>query len=200
MRRVFAYLLVAPLALLGEYVAHQASYLSVHGGSAHLHLNETGHGYLDNASTVFSLLFGLMSLLVIIDAVRVTSGRDPADLPLWPLALLGPITFTVQEHLERWLQTGQFPWSATLEPTFALGLWLQLPTAFLAYLVARFITGTARKAAHHLRTRLGRVVAVQCALTYADSIPTHYVDIFRVDATLKGHRGRGPPARSLSLH
>jgi hypothetical protein len=110
---------------------------------------------------------------------------------------MGPAAFALQEHMERLLHHGEFPWSAVLEPTFALGLLLQLPIALAAWLVA------------HLLLRVTRAVAGAIARALADFVsrpgtprrPRCLVHVSlrsRGPALLSVAAGRAPPALSLS--
>jgi hypothetical protein len=137
----------------GSQTAHVFAYRLVYP-DAQVRLRElveTGHGYM--AYLPFALGFAgavlVVSLLLAgLDAAR---GRLPGRLPSWAFALLPPVAFVVQEHVERWLHSGLVPWQAVLEPTFLPGLLLQLPFGLVAYLAARLLLGTA--------VRLGRVLA-----------------------------------------
>ena len=74
-------------------------------------------------------------------------------MPAWPFAVLPPLAFALQEHLERLLHAGAVPWTAVLEPTFLPGFLLQLPFALLAFAVARALLGAAVLLARLLRAR-----------------------------------------------
>ena len=66
--------------------------------------------------------------------------RSFGRLPLWPFALVGPLGFTCQEHVERLAHTGELPFVLTT-PSFAVGLVLQVPVALLCVGVARRVAG-----------------------------------------------------------
>lgn len=134
------------LAIAGSQVAHASAYRLAEplpGTRARL-LSETGHGYLDHLPLGIALISAVLvlALLAEADATRSgSSGTTPrASLFLW----LAPLTFVGQEHLERWLAEGSFPWQAAGERTFMLGLALQLPFALAAWLVARVLLHAAR--------------------------------------------------------
>jgi hypothetical protein len=128
-RRLLAWLLVTPLAAVGILAAHAAAY-SLTG-------TETGpvHAYLEHVPQVLAVLasIGLVGLAV--------QERSFGRARLWPFALVGPVGFAGQEHLERLAHTGELPLLVTT-PTFLLGLVLQVPVIVLCVVVARRIAGT----------------------------------------------------------
>lgn len=147
MRRVLAYLITMPLVLVGLLVAHQAGYFLVLGTGAEHRLADTGHGYLADMPNALLACFGTTLLLILIDAIWASrSGRSATTLPTWPFLFVGPLTFAFQEHAERFVHDGQFPWTAALEPTFIVGLALQIPTSLLIYVLARQLISQATSA------------------------------------------------------
>ena len=60
------------------------------------------------------------------------------------------VGFAFQEYLERWLAWGFFPWYAAEQPTFVIGVALQLPFGVLAYLAARFLLRAAKRLGRRL--------------------------------------------------
>ena len=145
MSRPQTLMLALPMTLAASLGAHSLAYRLV-GGEGARHealLAESGHGYLSLAPPF--LAFGAALLLVGL-ALRVASARR-ADAPRlrlpWVLALVPPLVFVVQEHLERLVQSGELPTSAALEPTFAVGLFLQLPLAVLVVVLARGLVAAA---------------------------------------------------------
>ena len=146
MRRWTLWAVVVPLMLAGTEVAHALAYRIVYPIAAvrwHV-LATSGHGYMGYAPLVFGvgsavLLAGLASTVA--DTVR----RRPArPLPAWTFALLPIAGFTVQEFTERLLATNALPWWMFEQPTFRVGLLLQLPFALLAYCVARVLLRVGR--------------------------------------------------------
>ena len=92
------------------------------------------HAYLAHVPQVVAVLasIGLVGLAV--------QERSFGRLPLWPFALVGPLGFTCQEHVERLAHTGELPFVLTT-PSFAVGLVLQVPVALLCVGVARRVAG-----------------------------------------------------------
>lgn len=120
------------MALAGCLAAHFAAYAAA-TPTAHAH---AAHGYLAH----LPLLAGAALAVVLAAALRqAVRGRSDARPSPWLFALLPPLAFALQEHVER------LP-HATLvvtEPTFVVGLALQLPFAALAWLLARAILRAA---------------------------------------------------------
>lgn len=66
---------------------------------------------------------------------RRHSGRSRSVV--LPFACLPPLAFVLLEAVEGAAHTGAIPWDSALEPTFLVGLALQLPFALAGYLLAR---------------------------------------------------------------
>jgi hypothetical protein len=147
-RRLGAWIVAVPVMVAGTEIAHTLAYRIVYP-QADVRwrvLAASGHGYMARAPLALGLAFalvavGLLSLLV--DAAR---RRPTTDVAPWAFALLPLLGFTAQELLERWVALGSVPWWMVEQPTFRVGLLLQLPFAALAYLAARLLLRTARRA------------------------------------------------------
>ena len=129
LRRTFAWILVVPLAACGVLATHALAYelTGTPAGSV--------HGYLAHAPQVVGVLatLSLMGLAL--------QQRSVGRLSAWSFALLAPLGFACQEHLERLVHTGELPWLVT-SPAFLLGLAMQVPVAVACVLVARRVAGT----------------------------------------------------------
>ena len=183
---------VVSLALMtvGGVVAHAAAYrlvapdLHAHhhhgGGIAHLRL------CLALCATV--VLVALGASLV----ARLRAARS-LHAPLWLFALLPPIGFAVQEHLERLLHTGSFPFGASLETVFLVGIALQVPFALAAYLAARALVRLAVAVAARLRTAYRpRLVSLSLTIPVTPLLPAP-CGLVRAG----GVGGRAPPAPAV---
>ena len=137
------WLIVLTLVALGSLLAHQVAYRVVAGDQAGALLDATGHDYLKRLP-VGAVLAGVCLILglVLAGADRVQARRT-ATVPAWLVAALPMIGFALQEHLERYAASGHVHWGASLEPTFVVGLLLQLPFAAAAYLLARLLLRAA---------------------------------------------------------
>jgi hypothetical protein len=169
-RRLLAWALVTPVAAAGILVAHALAY--------RLTGTRPGpfHAYLGHVPQVVAVLatIGLVGLAV---QQRSLGRRSTGSL-----ALLAPLGFACQEHLERLAHTGEVPWLLTT-PAFLVGLALQLPVALLCAVVARRIAGTLTAA----RRRRPAVVAV-VLLPLSERPPARPHAVRR-----RRSRGRSPP-------
>jgi hypothetical protein len=145
-RRWLAWVVATALAVVGSQAAHALAYQFVVADSAERSevLAGTGHGYLTLAPFGLALVTAIL-MLALVSEVRLSASGTASPAPaFWSFAALAPLTFVCQEHFERLLHDGTFPWGAAAEPTFAVGLALQLPFALIAYLVARVLLRAAR--------------------------------------------------------
>jgi hypothetical protein len=138
-------LLVLPPIVVGSQVAHGAAYWWAYPRT-NLRLAvlaSSGHGYSAYAPAVLGFLAAIQLIAlaaVVFDRAR---GRPLRGLPPWAFLFIPEVGFVLQEHLERLLALGVFPWWTTLEPSFWRGLVLQLPLGLAAYLVAALLLRTA---------------------------------------------------------
>ena len=104
-------------------------------------------GYVPFALTV---CLGVLLAGLALQALSAFRGepRRPATSPL--IVLLSPAAFVAQELIERFLHTGQVPWTTVLQPAFLVGLALQLPFALAALLLAWALDSAARAVGHAL--------------------------------------------------
>jgi hypothetical protein len=160
-RRAVAWLVSAPLAVLGSQVAHWEAYrLVVPGDEARAALlHRTGHGYLEHLPLLAALALACMLVGLLARAVAAYRGRGGESAPAWPFAIVPPAVFVLQEHLER-LAHGQVPTAAVREPTFLPGLLLQLPLAALALALAWLLLRASQRVGAALaRARQPRAAA-----------------------------------------
>jgi len=190
-RRAAAWLLMLPLMLAGSQLAHVLAYRLVYPQSQ-VRLREllaTGHSYMG----YMPLLLGIGAALELVAFGSLVAGgvrrRGRAPVSPWAFALLPPLGFALQEFLERWLAGASYPWWMVLQPTFRIGLLLQLPFALAAFLVARLLSRVADRVASVLRGKVERpprvgLVPRWAALAAWPPRPRTLAD---------GHAGRGPP-------
>jgi hypothetical protein len=184
-RSRLAWPLFLGLLVGGWAAAHGLAYrIGVPESDERQHLLEaTGHGYLDPA-----LLVSVSVTLVVLGLGGcVLRGRVAAPAPSL-FALLPPFAFVVQEHLERLLHTGEFPIDAALEPTFALGILLQVPFAVLAWILARALLAVARTVGDILRPARPRILCVVGSSAHALDIREPRLGLLAL-----GHGQRAPP-------
>jgi hypothetical protein len=196
-RRRFVWSLSLPLAAIGWIAGHSLAYVLVapHGAHREQLLSETGHGYLGVAPlllacAVTTLAAGLV--LAIADGVR---DRARERVAAWPVALVPPLGFVVQEHLERAIELNAFPIGVALEPAFLVGLTLQLPLAAAALLVAQAVLAFG----HALGRRVPVVRALRPPgrrlepLLLAGPVPV----LKRPPILAGGHGQRAPPVPAV---
>jgi hypothetical protein len=127
-----------PLVVASWLGAHCLAYLLVSpGAEQHLGMHaEHGHAWLGYtpALAVWGLALVVAGLVLCVgQGMRGRASRPPVRL----FALLPPAGFVVQEHAERLIASGSIPHDLAVEPTFLLGLALQLPFALAALLLTR---------------------------------------------------------------
>ena len=190
--RVFVWLLTVSLAVAGSQGAHALTYRLVAPNAdqrAHL-LADTGHAYMAYLPLGLALCTAVVLFALIGQARQARPGQG-AGLAAWQFALIAPLVFCCQEHFERLLHDGSFPWDAALQRTFLLGLALQLPFALAAYLVARLLLG----AAHAVALMLGRAPRQRRAASILLPLLAG-ADVPRLPALAAGFSTRGPPLSS----
>jgi hypothetical protein len=180
MRPLAALLVSVPVAVAGWTSAHSAAYRFLDAEADHL------HGYLRYAPPAVAALAAMLAVGLALAAAERRRGR----LPAWPFALLAPVGFVVQEHAERTVSAGEVPFATAVEPTFLVGLVLQLPFALAAFLVARGLLTAA--------VAIGRVLGggKRAPLaTYELLAPPLVPASPRAAASACRHAARAPPSR-----
>jgi hypothetical protein len=194
-RRRTAWVVSLALMVTGGLVAHTLAYelAAAESHAAHSSAHPDVHSYLA-VWPICAATCGTIILVSLIASVLVrTCASRPVSAPLWLFALLPPIGFAVQEHAERLLATGEFPQSAALEPTFALGLILQIPFALAAYLAARVLIALAVAVARRLR---GEPHRRRGASEPAGPRPM-WISVVPISALSLGNGERAPPFAAL---
>jgi hypothetical protein len=118
---------------------------------------EAGHAYLGYTPALIIWGVALVVAGVVLCVGEGLRDRRLSQPPVRLFALLPPAGFAVQEHFERLVGTGDIPYDLVTEPTFLVGLALQLPFALvgllLAYALRALGFGFGRAAAHPLAVR-----------------------------------------------
>jgi hypothetical protein len=132
--------------LAGLLAAHALGYrLAINDPHARADaLAHGGHSYFTYVPFALSVCAGVLLGGLALQALSAFRGeqRRPATSPL--IVLLSPVAFVAQEVIERFLHTGQVPWTTAIEPAFLIGLALQLPFALAALLLAWALDSAAR--------------------------------------------------------
>jgi hypothetical protein len=138
------WLVALPVATASWLAAHCLAYVLVPPGGeeAMQHHVEHGHAYFGSIAAPV-LLAAALTVLAAGLALSIHDGLRGQPLRARRLAqvfaLLPPIGFVVQEHVEQLIATGSVPLDLVAEPTFVAGLGLQLPFAVGALLLSRAI-------------------------------------------------------------
>jgi hypothetical protein len=179
--------------LAGTQLAHALGYWLV-TPDAHARredLTGSGHGYLAYAPAALALLSALALAGLAARLLEARRGLSGSRLAAAPFALLPPLSFALQEHLERLAHTGALPFATSLAPTFLVGLALQIPFALVAYVFARALLAVAEALgcalAERRPPRPGRPRGFRAAPVGPD--------LRRIPVLALGHAERGPPAR-----
>jgi hypothetical protein len=190
-----SWMVALPLAVASWLGAHCLAYWLVAPAGDHqmgLHA-ESGHAYLGYTPAIF--VWG-GALLVVGLVLCVGLGlRDvrPSPPPVRLFALLPPLAFTVQEHAERLIGTGGLPPDIVFEPTFLLGLALQLPLTLAALIVAHALQGAGFTFGRMLTPRLALLRARAVTPGSPQRLPSSGTPITPSVLAL-GHGPRAPPA------
>ena len=193
MRSALAWLLTAPLALVGSQIAHDAAYLGAEPDDdrrSHL-LESTGHGYLaevakPTALIAVALCLAALALYYVLRAARrparaARGGAVRRSCP-WLRSCSRSTSSASSTH-------GQLPLRALLEPPILLGLVLQLPFALLAYGVAWLLL---RATEALVRALGGEWRDVSSARRRSPRAPLAVL-LPRTRVRARGYTGRGPP-------
>jgi len=146
MRQRLTWLSIAPLMLVGLLAGHVLGYrLAISDPHARADaLAHSGHGYFSYVPFALSVCVGVLLAGLALQAISAfrAEPRRPATSPL--IVLLPPVAFVVLELLERFVHAGHVPWTTAVQPSFLIGLALQLPFALAALLLAWALDSAAR--------------------------------------------------------
>lgn len=153
-RRWLAWLLAVPLMVAGTETAHWLAFRLVYPNvwERSQALAASGHGYL-TYWPVAAGIGGAMTLAAVALGARghAHGARgDSSPPPALVFALLPPLAFALQEHLESLVHSGSITGVAE-SPTFVVGLALQLPFALVAFAAAWLLLRVARLVGARLR-------------------------------------------------
>ena len=155
MRRCrLAWLLALALTAAGWLTAHEVAYrLAVPDPHSHAYaMRETGHSYLTEYGSLALALCAALAVFALAGLViRSLRGTPEVRASLTVFAVLPPLGFVLQEHLERLLAFGSVPADILLEPVFFVGLLLQLPFALAALALASALLSAADTLARALK-------------------------------------------------
>jgi hypothetical protein len=197
MRRTTALLVAIPVAIASWLGAHCLAYWLISPGEEHrmgMHA-EHGHAWLGYtpALAVWGLAVVVAGLVLCVgDGMR---GRRPARPPVRLFALLPPAGFAVQEHVERLIATGSVPLDIVAQPTFLVGLALQLPFALAALLLTRALYSIAFGLGHAMAATLTVGPMLRCAVPLRPALRPASATLASPSLLALGHGQRAPPAK-----
>ena len=194
-RRAAAWLMSVPLMMAGSQVAHAFAFWLVYP-QAQLRLRalvQTGHSYMLGRAAFLPLVLGALGGVELIvfawTVVGVVRAQRHRSVPAWAFALLPLLGFSVQEFVERFLAGTPAPWLVVLEPTFRIGLLLQLPFGLVAFLLARLLL--------HVAEHVGQALRLSGPRERLGALPLRWsvrpFSLPRAPVLADGHAGRGPP-------
>ena len=190
-RRLIAWLVTLPLAVAGTQLAHAIAYrLTTPAGNERAHeLTATGHGYVAYLPLALAIGAVLVTFALAAEVRHIATTSERAGLrpQAWHFAVVAPALFACQEHFERLLHDGAFPWDAVLAASFIAGLLLQLPFALAAYALARLLLHAARSFGGLLARRRRRFSSATIKWPGAGFTAP------RFPALALGYGSRGPP-------
>jgi hypothetical protein len=189
MRRRLPWLCALPVMAAGSLAAHSLSYTFVSARAAE-HGPEASERASSGSASDLVLLIGMLAALaaaVVVFALARRRRRGVGASP-WLFFVLPPLAFASQELAERLLHAEAFPFQATLETRFLLGLLLQLPFGLLALLVARALLRVVER----LVLALGAERPLRLRTSVSWSLPDPVV-LPRIPALALGYPQRGPP-------
>jgi hypothetical protein len=151
-------------------------------------------GYMPLVLGLVGAVVAVFLVWAVVDSAR---GGEPRPVPAAVFGVLPVLGFTLQEFLERYLHGAGFAWWMVLQPTFRIGVLLQLPFGLAAYLVARFLLRVAERLGAALASRSYRprrvVVASVRRLRVVAEEPR------RLGALTVPGAGRAPPTLLSTL-
>jgi hypothetical protein len=189
MRQRLTWISIAPLMLGGLLAGHALGYrLAISDPHARADaLAHSGHGYFSYVPFALSVCLGVLLAGLALQAISGFRGepRRPATSPL--IVLLPPVAFVVQEILERFVHGGHVPWTTAVQPSFLIGLALQLPFALAALLLAWALDSAARAIGTALAS------APRPAFQIFVPAPVHSSTAPRPAGLARGYGERAPP-------
>ena len=182
MRVRLPWLLAVPCIAAGSFAAHSfGAFLPVVRAERFAEHEHAAAGTLPPFA-------GLLVALALVWLCRRSLTRQSRRVGAGVFFLLPPLAWTLQELAERLLAAESVPFSGALEPSFLLGLLLQLPFGLAAYLFARLLL---------VAVRIFRRRALPPAVAHADlqcgwrSQPAR--PLKRLGTLASGRSNRGPP-------
>jgi hypothetical protein len=159
--RGLAYAVSLSLMAVGSLTAHSLADRAVASdGEERLALLErSGHGYLAYAHLGLAVCVTAVLVGLVLVVAGAMNGRTCWAAPAWVFGVVLSLGFAVQEHVERFVASGEVPLDVVLEPTFAVGLLLQFVFALVAAFLARILLALGEAIGRALGGRRSRRLA-----------------------------------------
>jgi hypothetical protein len=196
MRTARMWLLSVPLIAAGSLAAHSLAYrLAVPDEHAReVAYRHSGHAYLKVAPYVSALCVALVLAAVLAHALRPAAARTVGRVALWPFVVLPLVFFALQEHAERFVGVGSFPFAAMLEKPCLFGIALQIPLGLFAYAIARVLVRLSDELGRILfRSRAPRLRPARLVVRPPGRVPPARISILALNRA-----GRGPPVAAAA--
>jgi hypothetical protein len=158
------------------------------------HHAEGGHVYFASTPVLIAALVTVLAAgLVLCVAEGVRGSKRGLGPPAVVFAVLPPLGFLVQEHVEDLVRSGSLPGTLILEPTFLAGLALQLPFAVAALLLCRGLYALGYGLGRFLASRLAVATRIRCLAPAVKRRPAS-ATLIPPSVLALGHGSRAPPA------
>jgi hypothetical protein len=195
-QRRAAWLVALPVATASWLNAHCLAFVLVPpAGGEHMHHHaDAGHTYFASKPVLIAALITVLAAgLVLCVGEGFRGGTGRLGPPALLFALLPPLGFVVQEHVEELVRSGSLSGDLITDPTFVTGLALQLPFAVAALLLCRGLYALGYGLGRFLARRLAVATRVQ---SQAPSVHRRPVSVTLIPPSVlaSGHGSRAPPA------
>jgi hypothetical protein len=155
---------------------------------------EGGHTYFGSTPVLVAALGTVLVAGLVLCVGEGLRGRTARlGPPALLFALLPPLGFVVQEHIEELVRSGSVSGVLITEPTFLTGLALQLPFAVAALLLCRGLYALGYGLGRFLARRLAVATRVQSLAPPVLRRPAS-VTLIPPSVLALGHGSRAPPA------
>lgn len=195
-QRRAVWLVALPVATASWLNAHCLAFVLVPpAGGEHMHHHaEGGHTYFGSTPVLIAALVTVLAAgLVLCVGEGLRGGTARPGPPVLLFALLAPLGFVVQEHVEELVRSGSISGDLITEPTFLTGLALQLPFAVAALLLVHGLYALGHGLGRFLASRLAVSTRVHGVAPSVHRRPAP-VTLIPPSVLALGHGSRAPPA------
>jgi hypothetical protein len=184
-----AWLVALPLVAAGTWLSHCYLFaIAAPGAHAQAHATDGPEVGLLYRPAFLLMCLALVVLFLGLRTIQSRSPRSAAEIPAWPFGVLAPLGFFVHQHFQHILGSGPMPLSSLVDPSFLLGLLLQLPLGLVTYFLVRLLLRAADRLGRALGGRRRRP-----ARSTRFSTRTAGAGTPRIAALASAGAPRGPP-------